>query len=174
MMKLLFKKALKLLEAINVALFGKGYTIDKTHQTVLVGQGGLYGLLHDRLRLRLERLEILKQGKLISEGFRASLNKLVNLFQKLARSFAREMEANLRFGFYQLLMITAATAIGLISLVFVISKLIRRQVNVIEEARAAEYASNQTTQQLLAEQKLSAEAIAKLHWEKQLILNSAG
>ena len=162
------------LEAIYVALFGKGYTIDKTHQTVLMGQGGLYGLLHDRLRLRLERLEILKQGKFISEGFRASLNKLVHLFQKLARSVAREMEENLRFGFYQLLLMTGATAIGLITLVFIISRLIRRQVNALEEARAAEYASNQTTQRLLAEQKVSAEAIAKLHRDNKLILDSAG
>ena len=162
------------LEAIYVALFGKGYRIDKTHQTIIVGQGGLYRLLHDRLRLRLERLEILKNSKSVSEVFRTSLNKLVNLFQKLARSVAKDMEANLRLGFFQLLLMTGATAIGLIALVFFITKLIRRQVNAIEEARAAEYASNQTTQRLLAEQKLSAEAIAKLHSDKQLILDSAG
>ena len=162
------------LEAIYVALLGKGYTIDKTHQTVFVGQGGLYGLLHDRLRLRLERLELLEKEKLVSAKFRASLRKLTDLYQQYATSFAREMEKNLKLGFFQLLLIIGATGIGLIALVFVISRVIRRQVNTIEEARAAEHASNQTAQQLLAEQKLSAEAIAKLHRDNQLILDSAG
>ena len=162
------------LEAIYVALFGKGYTYDKTHQTVLVGQGGLYGLLHDRLRLRLERLELLDKEKLVSAKIRASLRKLADLYQEYATSFAREMEQKLRLGFFQLLSIIGVTALGLIALVFVFSRLIRRQVNTIEEARAAEQASNQTAQQLLAEQKRSAEAIAKLHRENQLILDSAG
>ena len=162
------------LEAIYVALFGKGYSIDKTHQTVLVGQGGLYGLLHDRLRLRLERLKILEKGEVLKAKVRGSLNNLARLYQKYATSLAKEMEENLKLGFFQLLLITGATSIGLIALVFFITRLIRRQVNAIEEARAAEYASNQTTQRLLGEQKLSAEAIAKLHRDKQLILDSAG
>ena len=162
------------LEAIYVALFGKEYTIDKTHQTVLVGQGGLYGLLHDRLRLRLERLELLEKEEFVSTKVRASLSQFADLYQQYAVSIPREMEENLKSGFYQLLMIAGATAIGLIALVFVISRLIRRQVYAIEEARAAEHASNQTAQRLLAEQKLSAEAIAKLHRDNQLILDSAG
>ena len=162
------------LEAIYVALFGKEYTYDQTHQTVLVGQGGLYGLLHDRLRLRLERLELLEKEKLFSEKIRGSLRKLADRYQEYATSLAREIEENIKLGFFQLLSIIGATAIGLIALVFVISRLIRRQVNTIEEARAAEQASNQTAQQLLAEQKVSAEAIAKLHRENQLILDSVG
>ena len=162
------------LEAIYVALFGKGYTYDQTHQTVLVGQGGLYGLLHDRLRLRLERLELLEKEKLVSTKIRLSLRKLADLYQEFATSFAKEMEQNLKIGFFQLLSIIGATALGLVALVLVFSRLIRRQVNTIEEARAAEQASNQTAQQLLAEQKRSAEAIAKLHRENQLILDSVG
>ena len=168
------KEGPQTLEAINVAIFGKGYTIDKTHQTVLVGQGGFYGLLHDRLRLRLERFEILDKGELVKANFRDILRKLSNLYQHGATTLAAEMEENLRLGFYQLLLVTGATAIGLIVLVYLISKFIRRQVNVIEEARSAEFASNQITQRLLAEQKHSADAIAKLHRDKQLILDSAG
>ena len=162
------------LEAIYVALFGKGYSYDQNHQTVLVGQGGLYGLLHDRLRLRLERLELLEKEKLVNTKIRASFRKLTNRYQEYATFFAGEVEKKIKLGFLQLLLIIGATALGFITLVFVISRLIRRQVNTIEEARAAEQASNQTAQQLLADQKRSAEAIAKLHRENQLILDSVG
>ena len=37
---------------LKSAIFGKGFKIDKDHQTVQIGEGGLYALRGDELRLR--------------------------------------------------------------------------------------------------------------------------
>ena len=162
------------LEALYVALFGTGYSIDKTHQTVNVGQGGLYRLRHDLLRLRQERKELQKRIKRVSVEFDLFQDRFALLTQAYATTLATDSEEKLSRGLTYLLLVTGATFLALLGLAFIISRSIRRQVNTIEEARAAEHASNQTAQRLLAEQKLSAEAIAKLHRDNQLILDSAG
>ena len=162
------------LEALYVALFGKGYSIDKTHQTINVGQEGLYALQHDLLRLKQERKEIQKNIKRVSVEFDLFQDRLALLTQAYATTLATDIEEKLSRGMFLSMMIAVLTFFGLLGTAFLISRSIRRQVNTIEEARAAEHASNQTAQQLLAEQKLSAEAIAKLHRENQLILDSAG
>ena len=162
------------LEALYVALFGNGYSIDKTHQTINVGQEGLYALQHDLLRLRQERKEIQKKIKRVSVEFDLFQDRLALLTQAYATTLATDIEEKLSRGMFLSMMIAILTFSGLLGTAFLISRSIRRQINAIEEARAAEQASNQTAQQLLAEQKLSAEAIAKLHRDNQLILDSAG
>ena len=162
------------LEAIYVALFGTGYSIDKSHQTVLVGQDGLYVLRHDLLRLRQEKAKLQGRLKHVSTEISTFKERLALLTQQYATSLAMDVEENLTQSLYNLLIIGGTCFIGFLGLAIMISRSIRRQVHALEEARAAEQASNQTTQRLLAEQKLSAEAIAKLHRDNQLILDSAG
>lgn len=162
------------LKALYVALFGKGFSIDKSHQTVLVGQGGLYALRHNLLRLRQEKDELQGRIKHVSAEINSFQDRFALFTQQYATRLASDVEQNLTQSLYNLLIIGGTCFIGFLALAVMISRAIRRQVNTIEEARAAEQASNQTTQRLLEEQKLSAEAIAKLHHQNQLILDSAG
>ena len=164
----------QILEAIYVALFGKEYSIDTSHQTVIVGQGGLYQLQHTLLRLRQQKDELQVKVKHVSTEINSFQDRFALLTQQYATTLARDVEENLTQSLYNLLIIGGACFIGFLGLAVMISRSIRRQVNTIEEARAAEQASNQTTQCLLEEQKRSAEAIAKLHRDNQLILDSAG
>lgn len=74
-----------LLEKFETDLFGKGYFIDALHQTVILGEGGLYSLSRERLILRNERWQLLGVVNRFLDGFHAVRQRLGDQIEILAK-----------------------------------------------------------------------------------------
>ncbi|MEC4672766.1 MAG: ATP-binding protein, partial [Nitrospirota bacterium] len=161
-------------EALFVALFGEGYSMNGAHQTVDLGQGGLFVVRHDLLRLRQERGQLQMEFQNIAAKIDIFHNKLAKLTQEYATTLAKGVEDQLTQSWYNLVLVGGICIVGFLGLTWMISGAIRRQVGAIDEARTDTEASHQTTQRLLEEQHVAAEAVARLSQQNRLILDSAG
>ena len=161
------------IEALKVALFGKGYSIDEAHQTVRVGEGGLYALRRDVLSLREKReklgMELEKVNKQI-DGIQVEFSKLA---QASAKTLTSRVEKRLNDVLDDMLVVGGFSFAGFLGLAWMISLGIRRQVSAIEETRAIADESNRMTQRLLTEQQASAEALRKAQENLHSIFENA-
>jgi PAS domain S-box-containing protein len=149
------------IEALNVALFGKGYLIDEAHQTIRVGEGGLYVLRHDVLRLREERKQLGSELDKVFKQIEGIQNEFSRLTQARAKTLTSGVEKRLTDVLDNLLVMGGLSFAGFFVLAWLISRGIRRQVSAIEETRAIADESNRMTQRVLAEQQVAAEALRK-------------
>lgn len=147
------------IDELGSALFGRGYVIDDDHQTVTVGEGGLYALRRDVLRLRQERRFLRARLTQVSDQIDASLKEFSGLTQQHAKTLAKGVEESLTAGWHNMLIFGGLSFMGFLGLAWMISGAIRRQVDALEEARAAADEGHQTSQRLLIEQQAAAEAL---------------
>ena len=160
-------------DALKVALFGEGFLIDEAHQTVRPGQGGLYRLRGDVLRLRDEQRVLQTDLDGVFTRIDDIHDEFSTLTQEHAKTLAMEVEESLTDVRDHILIVGGICFTGFLGLAWMISGAIRRQVGVIEEARAAADESNQTTQRLLAEQQKAAEALREAEEKYHSIFENA-
>ena len=159
---------------LKESIFGKGFSVDESLQSVQLGIGGLYALRRDELKLRKERLEWEREIHSLSQHIESTYDDFEREIKKRAKDLAKQVEENLTMAWNQLVMLAGLGLVGFLGLAWVISRGIQRQVQAIETARAEADSSYRTSEGLLAEQKIAAEAFEKLSRQNELILNSAG
>ena len=159
---------------LKESIFGKGFSVDESLQSVQLGDGGLYALRRDELKLRQQRLEWEREIHSLSQHIESTYDEFEREIKKRAKDLAKQVEENLTSARNQLVMLAGLGLVGFLGLAWVISRGIRRQVQALETARAEADSSYRTSESLLAEQKIAAEAFEKLSRQNELILNSAG
>ena len=159
---------------LKESILGEGFSIDEEHQTVLIGEGGLYNLRSQELRLRKERLDL--EGKLqdLLIQIERTDDDLKRVIQRRTNEGMEGVEANLTESWNHLVFLIALAFLGFLILAWVISRGIRLQVGALEKARADAHANHQKAEMLLVEQQKAAEAFKDLSRHNELILNSAG
>ena len=162
------------LDKLKQVLFGEGFRIDKAHQTIQIGEGGLYALRGDELRLRQERRKWERELQQLSKRIEIAYDELEEVIQERTKALAEQVEQNLTSSWNHLAILISLAFVGFLGLAFVISRGIRRQVGAIEKARADADANHQKAESLLVEQQQAAEAFKNLSRHNELILNSAG
>jgi PAS domain S-box-containing protein len=161
------------IEALNVALFGRGYSIDKAHQTVRVGEGGLYALRSDVLSLREEREKLGTKLEKVTEKIDDLQDKFSQLARASSNTLTSRVEQRLNDVFENMLFVGGFSFAGFLGLALMISRGIRRQVSAIEETRAIADENNRMTQKLLTEHQASAEALRKAQENLHSIFENA-
>ena len=156
------------------AIFGKGFLIDDNLQSVQIGEGGLYALRRDELRLRQERQNWDRKIQKLSMHIESTYDDFDDVLQNRTKDLAKQVEDTLTEAWSQLVVLAGLVLAGFLGLAWVISRGIRRQVLALETARADADTSYRTAESLLAEQKIAAEAFERLSRHNELILNSAG
>ena len=156
------------------AIFGKGFFIDDTLQSVRIGEGGLYALRRDELRLRQERQNWDRKIQKLSMHIESTYDDFDDVLQNRTKDLAKQVEDTLTEAWSQLVVLAGLVLVGFLGLAWVISRGIRRQVLALETARTDADTSYRTAESLLAEQKIAAEAFERLSRQNELILNSAG
>ncbi|MBF0622395.1 MAG: diguanylate cyclase [Magnetococcales bacterium] len=121
--------SLDFFERIVSSLFGEGYRHEEGYQTIQPGQGGLYLLKEQALRLGQQRIVLEQALSEIEKKLIQQIQGLSENTQLLLESVTREMAAevlNSRSG-----LLTLAGIVGLIFLLLVvlIARLVREQVN---------------------------------------------
>ena len=156
------------------SIFGKGFVIDDALQSVQIGEGGLYALRREELRLRQERQDWDRKIQKLSMHIESTYDDFEDVIQRRTKDLAMQVEDSLTKAWSQLVVMAGLVLAGFLGLAWVISRGIRRQVLALETARADADSSYQTAESLLAEQKIAAEAFERLSRHNELILNSAG
>ena len=159
---------------LKSAIFGKGFKIDENHQTVQIGEGGLYALRGDELRLREKRRDWEKELQRLLIQIERTDDDLKEVIQNRTNAVTEQVEANLTTSWNHLLILIGMAFLGFLVLTWVISRGIRRQVGALEQARSDADANHQKAESLLVEQRKAAEAFKNLSRYNELILNSAG
>lgn len=158
---------------VYVSLFGKGFSIDESHQTIRVGEDGLYSLRRNFLGLREER-----------ESLRAELGRVFQLIelvddeysmltQARATKLAKGVEERLTGVRDSTLLIGGIAFVGFLGLAWTISGGIRGQINAMQEARRVADESNKTANRLLVEQQEAAEALRQAEEKYHSIFENA-
>jgi signal transduction histidine kinase/CheY-like chemotaxis protein len=136
-----YPKIIQDLERLEVALFGRGLVIDNHHQTILVGEGGLYSFKEYIFQLELER-DDLKKGTTELFTRIETVNKNINHFaRELSKESAVRVEKALSRNLFNMLMISGVCAAIFLFLALLISKSIKEQFVALDEARAAAIAN---------------------------------
>ena len=146
-------------KAVYRALFGKGFSIDEAHQTILVGTGGLYSLRHHFLDLRDEREILRTELRNVFQQIEGIEHEFFRHTHEHATTLARGVEERLIDVRDNMLLMGGISIILFLGLALMISRGIQRQVRAMGEARAVADKSNQTAQRLLIEQQATAEAL---------------
>jgi len=159
---------------LKKALFGRGFSIDEDHQTVQIGEGGLYALRGDELRLRQERRNWEREFQRLSKKIETTYDDWEEEIQRRTKAVTEQVEANLTTSWNHLVILIGMVFVGFLGLAWVISRGIRLQVGALEKARADADVNHQKAESLLVEQRKAAEAFKNLSRHNELILNSAG
>ena len=141
---------LQTLEALNEALWGKGYSIDTAHHTVMVGKDGLYVLRNRALALRDEREDLQRELEALSGRIQTAHAEFTHMTQKPVHRLAAQIETGLTESWERLLVFGGIWAVGFLGLAGMMYRAIRRQVDVLEEARAFALAAARTKAEFLA------------------------
>ena len=138
------------IEAFTTAVFGEGYRLDKQHESIVPGVGGLYNLHEKHSRILLEQAVFhtslsklmadveIEAGMLEREAL--SVEKIVSLVTGL------ELERAWR----KTLVLSAIGAILFLLVVLLISNIVRKQLLILVNLRNDAEAANKTKSQFLA------------------------
>jgi len=120
---------------LYVALFGEGYSIDEAHQTIEVGDKGLYALLKSSLQLQDEqmKLQTLAQERFVE--IRKIQMAFVGLLQSQIKQLAIQLEHGLANQWINMAMFGMFGSAGFLVLAWMISNGIKRQVQDLDDAR---------------------------------------
>jgi two-component system sensor histidine kinase/response regulator len=145
---------------LHSALFGKGNALDREQTGILVGTGGLYSLRENILALRHDRESIKAELSMIT-------SRIDHIGAAITRAAARESDAladlserQVASSWRNALFLGVACSIVFIWLAWLISRAIRVQVKVMEDAKSDAETGRQTAQRLMHEQKTAAMELA--------------
>ena len=138
------------LDKFATALFGKGYTFDDAHQTVKLGEGGLYRLQEDLLKLGSEREELQKELEILIKTLQGIQVNFAQAAQNRAQAITEALEDSLSDDWKTLLTIGFICAGAFLGLALIISRSIRRQVHALERTRNEAEAAAKVKAEFLA------------------------
>ena len=138
------------LNDFSATLFGKGYVFDEAHQTVRPGEGGLYRLQEDLLILMEEAGDIQEELELLRETFQHVQVAFALAAQERAQVITGQFEDTLSKDWQTLLTIALLCGGIFFGLALIISQGIRRQVQLLEQARNEAEAGAQAKSEFLA------------------------
>lgn len=122
-------------EALKVALFGRGYAILKEYQTIRPGEGGLYQLARQRLELLRQR-EVLQATTLeANQQLEAIYPRLTAQLRDRGRSLAEAAEESLLRSSHNLVLISLMIFGGFLGLGVLIARMARRQIEAMNLLR---------------------------------------
>ena len=119
------------------ALFGKGYSIDKAHQTVRLGQGGLYNLQEKDLRLQTERIQLKQEFEEITKGIQNAKLSLTKTSKERAQSLTGQFEDTLASHWTTMRLVGILSTGVFLVLAWTISRGIQKKVLTLKTAKAA-------------------------------------
>jgi signal transduction histidine kinase len=161
--------SLQSVQDIRIALFGKAAD-DGTHEVATTSATGFYGLRREALRLQREREKLKTQSSSLFEDIEIANANFAKSAQGRTMALAEHMEATLRGGWQETLVLGGLCSGVFLWLAFRISRGIGGQVGAIEQARAEAEAGRQTTQKLMLEQQAAAAELEMVH--KKLLVAS--
>ncbi|MCP4042192.1 MAG: PAS domain S-box protein [Gammaproteobacteria bacterium] len=123
------------IEALKTALFGEGYRIDKSHQTIFTGGGGLYDWRRDLLRLRIDQANLNNELFDIFAGMEIERNAFANLVRQKATTLATQMELKLETGWSRLLTYSGLSILAFVILAWFVSREMRTQIDTLDTLR---------------------------------------
>jgi two-component system sensor histidine kinase/response regulator len=153
--------SLDLVEDLKVALFGRGFTVDEQHRSILVGSGGLYSLWRDTLLLRREREKLNDALAQISRGIDA-VGAVFTEAQVRSNALAMQMEQMQIASWQQMLVLGGVCLVLFCFFAWFISRVIGDQVNAIELAKVEAESGHQTAQRLMQEQRAANQELERL------------
>lgn len=127
--------SLQAVEALKVALFGRGYAILKEYQTIRSGQGGLYQLARQRLELLREREALQATTLEAYQRLEAIHPRMTALLRERGQDLAEAAEGSLLRSSRNLLLLSFLTLGGFLGLGFLIARMARRQLEALGQLR---------------------------------------
>ena len=138
------------LNEFTTALFGKGYAFDETHQTIRLGDSGLYRLQEELLKLKSERGELQEDLDSLLKTLQRVQVDFAVAAQNRAQLMTSQLEDSLSEDWQTLSMIGLLCAGAFFTLAMIISQGIRRQVYAIEQARSEAESAAKVKSEFLA------------------------
>ncbi len=121
-----------LLETLTSDLFGRGYTVDNIHQTIIPGQDGLYLLIRDKLLLAARRDDLQQRKDRLLNAVRNARRRLVGTAEEFAHQTAHGTEKALEKTWKTMLTVWLVLFSAFLILSSKISQAVRRQIKAIE------------------------------------------
>ena len=143
----------ELLGDLKTALFGKGFTVDKQHQRILVASGGLFALWRDTLLLRRENKKLEDTLGLVSQDVDAAVAAFAESAQVRSQALAMRMEQILAANWRQMLIFGSSCLVLFWVLAWLISRAIRERVLLLEMSRADAEDGRKNARRLMQEQQ---------------------
>jgi two-component system sensor histidine kinase/response regulator len=152
----------ELIQDLKVALFGKGFTEDPQHRSIVVAAGGLYILWRDALLLRREHEKLKDSLGLVSHDIDAAVAAFAESAQVRSQALAMRMEQNLAANWREMLVFGLSCLALFWVLAWFISRAIRDRVLAIELAKADADVGRQTARRLMQEQQVANQELERL------------
>jgi signal transduction histidine kinase len=144
-----------LLDDYETAMFGQGYSIDNDHQTIILGYGGMYGLILDRLKMESEKNLLQTEAGRIYENIETALEEVRSRTNTVTQQEVIKVEKVLRQTWRTMLIIWFVTSIIYAMLAYEIIAAARQQIKAIED-------SNVELEAMAAELRKSEERLHRL------------
>lgn len=153
---------------VRVAVFGEGYTVDRTRQSIRPGIGGLFPLMRDAVRLRREREKLEARGVDVFEGLEAANASFAQMAQARSAALAQQMERSLAQAWREMSIFGGGCSLLFLFLSTLISRGIKGQLGALVQARQDAEEGRQTTHKLLLEQQAAGAQLAAAHHEQRI------
>ncbi len=150
----------QMMARLHAALFGRGYALDRQRTGILVGTGGLYSLRENLLALRHRRDSIKAELSMITSRVDHIGAAITQAAGRESDALAEQSERQVASSWRNALVLGVACSIVFIWLAWLISRAIRVQVTMMEDAKSEAEAGRQTAQRLMQEQRDAAVELA--------------
>jgi two-component system, sensor histidine kinase and response regulator len=151
---------LQTMSRLHAALFGEGNSLDRQRTGIRVGSGGLYSLREEVLALRQRRESIRNELAAITSQIDQIGAAVTRAAERESDALADLSERQLASSWRNALVLGVACSIVFIWLAWLISRAIRVQVKMMEDAKSEAEKGRQTAQRLMQEQRAAATELA--------------
>ncbi|RED54009.1 sensor histidine kinase [Aestuariispira insulae] len=138
------------LEALRTALFGIGYVIDQDHQTIQMGEGGLYNLRRSYLDLVHEEREMERELDLLVLGFEQDFSLLLQDVQGRLEDRENRLQGDLSETWLYVFLLSMVGVVFFLFLIGLIFRGISQQVDLLAKLRREAETSNEVKGKFLA------------------------
>ncbi len=124
-----------ILEDLSMALFGAGFSIDVDHQTIQVGNDGLYRVRYDVLALRRQQAVLQQRLQHVSQEIQVVHQYVTTEIQRNAQVLAEQIEVELTQGRETVFISGLLCSVAFLLLAWLVSNRISQQVRDLEHAK---------------------------------------
>jgi signal transduction histidine kinase len=123
-----------LLDDFETAMFGKGYTIDNDHQTIILGYDGEYSLILDRLKMESEKETLQAEVNRIYNSIETSMGEITSRTNVITQQEVFKVEKILGQTWRTMVIIWIVTSLIYAMLAYEIIMAARQQITAIEDS----------------------------------------